>query len=452
VKISKLTGMPEEDQIAINHPKNIGFSRPAGTFDYEFLICGRDVPFTQNQIVDLFIRHGAMILALDGSRDEYGEKFTLSLCCNLEHSELGPMDLAVRLQRMKHVISADYCELKGRLFGRLAGISFNNNHAAIALNSDTLLSLGRRLAKDTGSIGTSVLTQEGREYAHGVVREIRHVLKSSLERERGSPLSSYGREESDREPEPTVEGFCMKCREMREVLNPSQVILSNKSQALLGVCAVCATKVFKFGAKVYGKIRGGLLIENVQAFFRASGWGTFEIRENMDGRFGTVTILDSPNFERDIDNVFTQGNQFVEGIAAGFLEAVSMTRNKMILIGEKYDRPGRALTLHFVEQIPFKTKNAKLPTYVATRRVRKQQSAKIRKKSRKPSEIQVDSSIEKSTETEPYVGQQVMEVDRIIRSLEKIEPNAQGSTREKQEAQTIAEPVLPQTHAGNSSS
>ncbi|MDA4112377.1 MAG: hypothetical protein OK439_07540, partial [Thaumarchaeota archaeon] len=70
-------------QISDNLPKNIGLSLPANIFDYEFLICGKNVPYTQNQIVNLFIEHGAMLLTLDSSINASENKSVMTICCNL---------------------------------------------------------------------------------------------------------------------------------------------------------------------------------------------------------------------------------------------------------------------------------------------------------------------------------------------------------------------------------
>ena len=254
---------------------------------------------------------------------------------------------------MKHVISAEYSEIGGRLFGRrLAGIAFNNKYPAVALPSSSIIKLGKRLAKETGSTGTSALYQEGREYSHNAILELGQIL--NLGQVGNSPDTNS--DQGDGSGQTKTEAYCVKCRKMRQVLNPKQVILSNKSLALQGVCPVCSTKVFKIGAKIYGKVRGGPLLENAQAFLMATGWGKFELRTDMEGRFGEVTILDPPTLGGDV----TCGNQFVEGIAAGLLEAASGNRNKMVVVGENYDPYSRTLRLSFTEQIPIKVR-ANLP-------------------------------------------------------------------------------------------
>lgn len=405
-------------QIADYYPKSIGLSLPANIFDYEFLISGDNAPYNQNQVMKVFVDHGAMIQALDSSTSVQDNKFTLSLCCNLEHADLGPRDLAIQLQSMKFVNSAEYCEIRGRLFGRrLAGISFNNKQNAVALHSGLMIGLGRRLARETGSIGTAALYQEGRAYAHDVIREIGQILKSS-EDLGSSPDYSYDKEDISG---PAIEAYCVKCRKMRRIVDSRQVVLSNKSHALQGSCHVCCTKVFKIGTKVYGRIRASPIIENAQAFLMATGWGVFELRSAIDRRFGSVTISNPPTLEDDI----AYGNQFLQGIAGGLLETASDTKNRMELVGEKYDPTTKTLSLHFAEQIPVKPRSF-IPRHVREVKALEEEAPKT-------------------------ISEEVKEVDRIIRSIEKIESEMRSSLEEKQQEQiaeegnkdgpTIAEPA-----------
>jgi hypothetical protein len=405
VKLFKAQGK-KAGQISEHYPKNIGLSLSANAYDYEFLICGRNVPYTQNQIVNFFIEHGAMLQTVDSSINAYENKFVTTICCNLEHADLGPMEFAIQLQGMKFVSSAEYSEMRGRLFGRLAGIAFNSKRRAVALESATLFNLGQRLAKETGASGSAALYQEGREYAHRIVDQIAQILTTS--QQLGHSLYFDSDDEEDLS-EPRLEAYCMKCRMKREIRHPRQVLLSNKSQALQGTCAVCTTRVFKIGAKHYGKVRGGPVIENAQAFLMAAGWGIFELRTATEGRFGSVTISDPPTMDGDVP----YGNQFAEGIAAGVLEKASGNSNRMVLIGEKYDRYNQTLTLHFSEQIPTKvSKHSPIPAPNVKKILNKKQP--------EIAEWAVPKAISPVT-------QEVIEVDRIIRSLEKIESDARTS-------------------------
>jgi hypothetical protein len=425
-------------QVAEYFPKNIGLSLPANTYDYEFLICGRSVPYTQNQIISSFVDHGAMLLSLDSSINSLENKFVLTLCCNLEHSDLSPTELAVQLQSMKFVISAEYCEIRGRLFGRrVAGIAFNYKHLGVALRSGTLLSLGRRLAKETGSIGTSVLYEEGRNYVQGVIEELGQIL--TVGQELGFSIDANYDQGEDL-ARPKVEAYCVRCRKTRQIQNPRQVVLSNNSYALQGICPDCSTRVFKIGAKIYGRIRGGPLIENVQAFLMATGWGTFELRTAMEDRFGEVIISDPPTLDGEIG----YGNQFVEGIAAGLLEAASGTINSMVLVGENYDPTGRTLRLHFAEKIQVK------PRHLERSRARRRKPSPKKHQEKNP--VQRDAAPEP---IELVSEMAALEVDRVIRALESIESEAKTSMGQGEEAQrvdssqVILEPVPSQDNSSS---
>ena len=44
-----------------------------------------------------------------------------------------------------------------------------------------------------------------------------------------------------------MQGYCMKCRTMREMKNPEKVTMKNGRPATKGTCPVCGTKIFKIG-------------------------------------------------------------------------------------------------------------------------------------------------------------------------------------------------------------
>ena len=265
----------------------------------------------------------------------------MTLCLNLEKTDLGPEGISSIIRKEGGIKKVEYQELRGRLYGRSFPLTFYNRQRAIALRSNTLIKLGVRLAKDTGALGAFALYDEGRSYAFEVVDELRHVLADT---EEALPHDTYEIEEA---LDPIL-GYCVKCRSKREIKDASQIVLKNGKPAMRGVCPVCSTAVFKIGFKLLPKIRNSLLLENLQGFLLASGWGTFELRSEIKGKFGSVTILDPPTFERDVG----YGNQFLEGIASGLLEAISESKNKMTLLGQKYDSENRTLHLHFAENCP----------------------------------------------------------------------------------------------------
>ena len=44
-----------------------------------------------------------------------------------------------------------------------------------------------------------------------------------------------------------MQGYCVKCKEKREIKDPVQVTMKNGRPATQGTCPVCATKIFKIG-------------------------------------------------------------------------------------------------------------------------------------------------------------------------------------------------------------
>jgi hypothetical protein len=42
-----------------------------------------------------------------------------------------------------------------------------------------------------------------------------------------------------------VEAYCVKCREKREVKDPTSVTMKNGRNAIQGTCPVCGTKLFR---------------------------------------------------------------------------------------------------------------------------------------------------------------------------------------------------------------
>lgn len=44
-----------------------------------------------------------------------------------------------------------------------------------------------------------------------------------------------------------VEGYCVKCRQMREIKNPYRIVLKNNKQVTQGFCSRCGTKITSFG-------------------------------------------------------------------------------------------------------------------------------------------------------------------------------------------------------------
>ena len=45
----------------------------------------------------------------------------------------------------------------------------------------------------------------------------------------------------------TVQGYCVKCREKRDMKDPEVVTLKNGKPACKGICPTCGTKMFRIG-------------------------------------------------------------------------------------------------------------------------------------------------------------------------------------------------------------
>jgi hypothetical protein len=46
-----------------------------------------------------------------------------------------------------------------------------------------------------------------------------------------------------------MEGYCMKCKQTKEMKDAKEVTMKNGKKAMSGVCASCGTKMFKIGGK-----------------------------------------------------------------------------------------------------------------------------------------------------------------------------------------------------------
>ena len=44
-----------------------------------------------------------------------------------------------------------------------------------------------------------------------------------------------------------MEGYCLKCRERREMKNAEAITMKNGKPATQGACPTCGTKIFKIG-------------------------------------------------------------------------------------------------------------------------------------------------------------------------------------------------------------
>jgi Domain of unknown function (DUF5679) len=381
------------------YPNNIGGLRPAGEFEYEFLLVGKDIPGAQFMVINAFLQHYVKILSFKSHVDPGRKQFSLTLLCDLEDSDLPPNQLVNTIRSLKFVTTLESYEMKGRIFGRAFPLTFYDKRRVVALSSATLIKLAIRLAKETGASATSALYEEGREYAKEVIDELQQLLKGEATGE----TSLSGNYESEQF---SLQAYCVKCKTQREIEEPKQVMLKNNKPAMQGTCPVCGIKVFKIGFRAPHAIRNSPLIENMQGFLMAAGWGTFELRSEIAGRSGEVSILDPPTFEGDI----IYGNQFLEGVAAGFLEKITGTNNKMKLVGEKYYSKRRVLSLHFAQEVPI-VEPVSHPKEVRERKRLSQRSVTM---------------LPETTAVNPTQDSKVLdqEVERIIQSLEEIEASS----------------------------
>lgn len=433
-------------------PNELGLRTPGSKFDFEFIVtCEKEVE--TKAIINLFLIHDAKIISLTSSVNDETKESMLYIHCELESADFEPKDFALTIQKMKFVKGLEYRELKGHLFGSLFPFSFNGYRRAVALNSDALIRIGIHLAKVTGSAGTAALYDEGRSFVEGVISDMRATLSLVDQTEnKDEYFTSYdiGSEGAAKE---SIEAYCVKCKEKREIENPQEIVLSNNKHAISGSCSTCSTKLFKFGGGKLSqnKIRENILLENVQGFLLASGWGTFEIRTGSDGKSASITILDPPTFEDDI----AFGNQFLEGIGAGLLEALDETQGnknvKMVLVGQRYSSKRRMLNLSFAQETqilarPLLSKVIALnDRKVSTPR---EQKKEVRRRRKTLNESQSPLGVEKGKEQEveeqqsssiiesapPRASQDEEEVEKILETLKEIQ-------QQQEHQQTIVNPI-----------
>jgi len=45
-----------------------------------------------------------------------------------------------------------------------------------------------------------------------------------------------------------MEGYCVKCKQKREMKDPKAVVMKNGKPATTGTCPVCSTNIYRIGA------------------------------------------------------------------------------------------------------------------------------------------------------------------------------------------------------------
>ena len=74
--------------------------------------------------------------------------------------------------------------------------------------------------------------------------------KSNKETSTGAAKKSKKKETKDKgktSDETTVIGYCVKCKEKRNMTDPEQTTMKNGRSAVRGTCSVCGTKMFRIG-------------------------------------------------------------------------------------------------------------------------------------------------------------------------------------------------------------
>ena len=46
---------------------------------------------------------------------------------------------------------------------------------------------------------------------------------------------------------PAKEGYCVKCKAKKEIVDPKEITMKNGRPATQGLCPTCGTKIFKIG-------------------------------------------------------------------------------------------------------------------------------------------------------------------------------------------------------------
>jgi len=65
--------------------------------------------------------------------------------------------------------------------------------------------------------------------------------QAGMARRRGKYICTLYEEDS------SMEAYCMKCKQKREVKDPQPVTMKNGKPATTGTCGTCGTKLFKIG-------------------------------------------------------------------------------------------------------------------------------------------------------------------------------------------------------------
>lgn len=163
-----------------------------------------------------------------------------------------------------------------------------------------------------------------------------------------------------------MEGYCFKCKEKREIINPQAIYNKNGSPATMGTCSVCSTKIYKTGRteahaaitppeKVDRKakaeiIRSGKLVivespAKAKTVGRFLGKG-FTVRASV----GHIRDLLRSELSVDVENNFTPKYRVPNEKRPVVKELKTLAKSvEMVYLATDPDREGEAIAWHLAE-------------------------------------------------------------------------------------------------------
>ncbi|PJF28876.1 MAG: hypothetical protein CUN52_11220, partial [Phototrophicales bacterium] len=106
----------------------------------------------------------------------------------------------------------------------------------------------------------------------------------------------------------SIQVYCVKCREKREIIEPEAIFTKNGAPALRGKCAVCGTTLFRMGATPAHDGLAKPIIEKSEKPTekgKANGKGKSSAKTaspKKRGKSSKLVIVESPAKARTIGN------------------------------------------------------------------------------------------------------------------------------------------------------